>query len=592
MAAIAHVQDNGTANTAAASVIVPVHSTTKIGNTLFGAFSLYNGVTVESVTDTTGNRWMRCADATYSTYGLVSPPPNSSAASVGAELWVARGIQGGACSVTAICTGSGFSLNVSEFSGVWGQSPTDTWSQTNGLGSTLFAPAVSPRTDGDLMICVGTTNASVNAFAPMNGTRMAFNGGNGNACAYTILSGSVANATSWAMGGASPFAALTATFLSADRQPGGIGVNALMAFPEVMVQVCESPNFLDPINGIGTWTDVTEYVRDMDITGPGRAHELDRIQATTVEFTMNGRDGTFNPWNTESFLYPEGLNPMSPIKVTAAWDGVTEPVAYAYAQSFTPQIQDVLNVDVKVQGYDIFQMISLKYLETDNYAQQVMFDGLNSLQAYYRLGDMPGSFSVSDFSGNGQTGSLLGGAAGAPAFGGTGAFLSDANTSMDLTNGTNALNGGFQTVDNTIEPPNTVSTTGGRQPDWTFRRRGCNGVPRLRLRQARRPPSPAPWSLGLTTTSWYRIPERAPFSRPWATPSLDRKYPEGRYAPARTFTNGTYYVKLLVPMGRNGHAGYRLCGCHGRNGINPLLGTGCVPRGGCPRRHHYGSVGL
>jgi len=90
-----------------------------------------------------------------------------------------------------------------------------------------------------------------------------------------------------------------------------------------------------------------------------------------------------------------------------------------------------------------------------------------NVAAYYRLGDLAGSFQVLDSSGNGRTGSLIAGIAGTPAYGAAAAFLSDPNTSLDVTNGTNALNGGFSTIDNSTQPPTVHNPLGGASV-WTY----------------------------------------------------------------------------------------------------------------------------
>src|SRR5579863_9308524 len=83
--------------------------------------------------------------------------------------------------------------------------------------------------------------------------------------------------------------------------------------------------------------------------------------------------------------------------------------------------------------------------------------------AYYRCGDKVGSFSVADSSGNNYTASLVG----AGTFGTLGAFLSDSNTCLDCTAGTNAPQGGFAMVDTTTQPP-TYHNPLGATTTWAF----------------------------------------------------------------------------------------------------------------------------
>jgi hypothetical protein len=225
----------------------------------------------------------------------------------------------------------------------------------------------------------------------------------------------------------------------------------LLQFPEVTVEICTTSNFQSPLNGNGIWTNISQYVSAMSLGPTGREHLLDRVQAAPAQITVSNRDGTFNPWNTNSILYSNGygMKPMNHVRVIASWAGYTHPIYYGYLQSITPVIHDVLNVEATLTCVDIFQLFSLKYLSNNNYAQLVESDGGSNLMAYYRCGDGAGSYFVSDSSGNGNTGTLQGGAV----MGATGGFLYDANTAMDCTAGTGAGQGGFCTIDYTTEPP-------------------------------------------------------------------------------------------------------------------------------------------
>ena len=308
---------------------------------------------------------------------------------------------------------------------------------------------MTPRTNGDLVIAVGNTQASV--AGPTGGfTSLTMNSSQGDVAAYNILSGSVVPAMHWAFPVATTWNTIEAAFV-----PGPSTLNPDLQFPETLVQISSQGNYLAPIQGTGIWTDVSLYFKGGTLGPLGRQHELDRVQSTQTTLTMNNRDGTWNPWNSNSFLWNGGmgLSPMNPVKVTAAWQGITNSEFYGYVQEILPVIGDVLNVDATVTCYDIFQMLSLKYLSNNNYAALVLADGGAGLTAYYRLGDEIGSNAVLDSSGNNATGSLIGGIGGEPAFGTPSGFLFDSNTALDLTNGTNAPNGGFQTVDNTTQPP-------------------------------------------------------------------------------------------------------------------------------------------
>jgi hypothetical protein len=358
-------------------------------------------------------------------------------------------------------TAASCGVNISEFSNIWFQDPLDTWSQNFGLSGTVTPQTVTPRQNGDLVMTVGCSAASIGAIA--GGYAPLTMDGTGYAAGYDILSGSVVSSVSWPTVRAT-WSALEATFVA-----GPVGPNPLLQFPETLVQVAVGGNFLAPVEGIGVWANISHYVRSMTLGPLGRQHELDRVQAAAGTVTVNNRDGAFNTWNTNSYLVNNGcLDPMTPLSVTAAWLGITSHEAFGYIQSVVPVIGDVLNVDATISTMDIFQLLSLRYLSGGNYAALVEADGGLSLEAFYRLGDLVNSYSVADSSGNNQTGSLIAGLNGTPLFGVAGPFLCDASTALDLTNGSNVLNGGVTTTNNATSPPTQNNPLGSAVAIWSF----------------------------------------------------------------------------------------------------------------------------
>jgi hypothetical protein len=429
------------------SVTVPLSSSTAAGDLLTVAIA--TTVPVESITDSIGSRWIQIG---------YSYPSNMI---VGCELWAARGISGGSASVTITCATAAYAaINVTEWSGLWYVDPLDQWSQNFGTSESIIPQTVQPRADRDLVISVGTTD-SVTIGLPTGGfTALPMPGAN-TVAAYSVLSGSVASAMDWGMGSSQAWAAVEACFVA-----GVAGLNPEFQFPETLVEISTTNNFLAPLEGTGVWTNASSYMRSMTLGPLGRQHELDRVQAASAQIIANNRDGSFNTWNTSSYLYNNGLGlkPMNPVKVTAAWDGVTSPQYYGYIQAVVPQITDALNVDAEITCVDIFQMLSLQYLANNNYAQSVLSNGP---VAYYRLGDQPATYTTLDSSGNGYTGSLISGISGTPAYGSAGAMLYDPNTALDCTNGTNGPNGGFCTIDNTTQPP-TIHNPLQSATNWSF----------------------------------------------------------------------------------------------------------------------------
>jgi len=423
----------------AASVIVPLVATPTATNTLLAAITTSGSVTTQSIMKTLGgSHWIQVA--------------YSSTPTGGCELWMDRGVHGTSASVTLTFTGAAsVNVNISEWSGILTASPVDQWSQNFGTSASITPQTLGPRQNGDLIVTVANSAGSVSG--PVGGyTSLGLSAVQGDVAAYSVLSGSVAANMHWnGPTNAGSWTCVEASFLAGSPQ-----LNPDFQFPETMVQISAQQNYLAPLNGTGIWTDVSGYVMNMTLGPLGRQHELDRVQATQATFTMTNITGVFNPWNTNGFLGNGELDPMSPVKVTAAWMGITSPQFYGYLQSVTPVIADVLNTTVTIEAFDILQELSLKYLSNDNYAQDVLSPFIEGDPlAYYRLGETAGGYSVDDATGNGNTGSLISGPGGTPAFGVPGPFLYDPDTALDLTNGTNLPNGGISTNDNSTEPPTT-----------------------------------------------------------------------------------------------------------------------------------------
>lgn len=247
----------------------------------------------------------------------------------------------------------------------------------------------------------------------------------------------------------------TSATVSACFLPGTSAQNPNLTFPEMLVEVAPdsySSGFTAPLSGQGIWRNISNYVQAMSFGSLGRQHELDRVQATQGHVTVDARDGTFNAWNTGSFLYKNGhvLPAMTPVKVTAAWNGVTYPVYYGYVQSLELNIKDQLDVDAEIVCVDALQLMSLKYISGNNYESQILALQPN---AYYQLGDAVNSNVVIDSSSNGYNGTILGSSTPQiPSFGQLGPFLFDTTTSLE-TNTTVNGNGGFNTNNSAPNPP-------------------------------------------------------------------------------------------------------------------------------------------
>ena len=88
----------------------------------------------------------------------------------------------------------------------------------------------------------------------------------------------------------------------------------LASLPTLSVQIAFTPTNVQSLTQ--TWTDVTPYVRDFT-TKLGRQHFLDRVEAGTLNMTVNERTGFFLNGSVNGTGYV--IQPRLPIKVTATW---------------------------------------------------------------------------------------------------------------------------------------------------------------------------------------------------------------------------------------------------------------------------------
>lgn len=75
-----------------------------------------------------------------------------------------------------------------------------------------------------------------------------------------------------------------------------------------------------PSNASRSWTDVTNYVRQVTLTRAGRNNALGRTEPGTLSMLLDNRDGRFDPTNTGGAYYPN-VTRMRWLRVTATWSG-------------------------------------------------------------------------------------------------------------------------------------------------------------------------------------------------------------------------------------------------------------------------------
>ena len=136
----------------------------------------------------------------------------------------------------------------------------------------------------------------------------------------------------------------------------------LASLPTLSVQIAFTPTNVQSLTQ--TWTDVTPYVRDFT-TRLGRQHFLDRVEAGTLNMTVNERTGFFLNGSVNGTGYV--IQPRLPIKVTATWSGTTYPVFYGLIDSVDEKITDQLNVDLSINATDLVKYLSLRYMASTNF---------------------------------------------------------------------------------------------------------------------------------------------------------------------------------------------------------------------------------
>ena len=152
----------------------------------------------------------------------------------------------------------------------------------------------------------------------------------------------------------------------------------LDSLPTLSVQIAFNPTNIQSLTQ--TWTDVTTYVRDFT-TKLGRQHFLDRVEAGTLNMTVNERTGFFLNGSVNGTGYV--IQPRLPIKVTATWSGTTYPVFYGLIDSIDEKITDQLNVDLTINATDLVKFLSLRYMASTNFWSQ--YAASASVTDWYRF---------------------------------------------------------------------------------------------------------------------------------------------------------------------------------------------------------------
>lgn len=219
----------------------------------------------------------------------------------------------------------------------------------------------------------------------------------------------------------------------------------LPSLPALSVSVAFNPT--NVYSTTQTWTDITQYVEEFSVR-MGRQHQLDRVEASTLQMTVNNRTGFFHG---NSGLILRG---RLPIKITATWSSTAYAVFYGLTDNIQSHDLDALDAEVSLQASDQLKLLSLQYLYNASlYGTYVPQATLSSgaptntgAYNWYRCGQTSTGNSVVDKFGGSPLRVL-----GNVAVNSAGALVYDVDTAIDLTNGTNAPTGAlsFATTDST-----------------------------------------------------------------------------------------------------------------------------------------------
>lgn len=152
-----------------------------------------------------------------------------------------------------------------------------------------------------------------------------------------------------------------------------------------------------------TWTNITSYVMDDDGVqwSRGRGRDSESIQAGTATLSVWNRDDRFTPGYTAG---PYGANvvPLVPIRITAVWSAVTYNLWRGFVREWRPTWSEFGNPTVQLDCVDALRVFGQTTVRSH------YFDEVLALAPtyYWSLQDanVP-TYTVSDLTGNGHTGS-------------------------------------------------------------------------------------------------------------------------------------------------------------------------------------------
>jgi hypothetical protein len=174
-----------------------------------------------------------------------------------------------------------------------------------------------------------------------------------------------------------------------------------MAFPTAKISI--SFNAADgPYTVSPTWTDVTQWVRDISINR-GRNAPSEEFSSGSAQLTLDNRDGRFTPWNTSGAYYGTGTSvvPRRQIKIEGIANATTYPVFRGYVSAW-PVDYTLAGTDstVTISCFDL-QGLLASVENTPDWADQYILS-LNPLN-YWKCNEPSNSATIKDFGSQAST---------------------------------------------------------------------------------------------------------------------------------------------------------------------------------------------
>lgn len=128
-----------------------------------------------------------------------------------------------------------------------------------------------------------------------------------------------------------------------------------------------------PLNTSPSWTDITDYVRGLNIQR-GRNSEFTTYSAGTASIRLDNRDRRFDPEHTSGPYYGD-LVPMVPVRITTTYSSSTYALFYGYAQGW-PTAYNTANTDAVaiVNCVDATRLLANMPITQSDYYNAVIAD--------------------------------------------------------------------------------------------------------------------------------------------------------------------------------------------------------------------------